>query len=134
MRDSSAKVCPGPTRPQITVPVPVRRETKGAGTDRDLRPAGQFRESRHIQIKLFKILSRLSYLGILKNLKIFIPGVGDFHLGFSSQRFRFLKTGKYFSETKLGSGSGDDEGVVGEGFLSNAATTQCGFSLGGEKV
>ena len=40
----------------------------------------------------------------------------------------------FFSETKLGSGSGNDESVVGEGFLSNAATTQCGFSLGGEKV
>ena len=48
--------------------------------------------------------------------------------------YSFLKLNDFFSETKLGSGSGNDESVVGEGFLSNAATTQCGFSLGGEKV
>ena len=54
-RDSPANFCPGPAcaagQSCGTVPrkfVPVQRDTKSAGTDRDLRPAGQSRESRHI--------------------------------------------------------------------------------------
>ena len=66
-RDSPAIFCPGPACPagqpcgtvprkfvpvplvpQTSVPVPVPRDTKSAGTDRDSRPAGQSRESRHI--------------------------------------------------------------------------------------
>ena len=39
---------PVPLVPQTSVPVPVPRDTKSAGTDRDSRPAGQSREARHI--------------------------------------------------------------------------------------
>ena len=74
-RDSPANFCPGlafpagqscgtvprkfvpvPLVPQTSVPVPVPRDTKSAGTDRDSRPAGQFRESRQ-----FDFLKTLNY-------------------------------------------------------------------------
>ena len=42
------KFVPVPLVPQTSVPVPVPRDAKSIGTDRDSRPAGQSRESRHI--------------------------------------------------------------------------------------
>ena len=47
MRDSPAKICPGPARPADFCNGPGPTGHQKRGTDRDSRPAGQSRESRH---------------------------------------------------------------------------------------
>ena len=42
---------PVPLVPQTSIPVPVPRDAKSVGTDRDLRPARQSRKSRHILVE-----------------------------------------------------------------------------------
>ena len=98
-RDSPAIFCPGPACPagqlcgtvprkfvpvqlvpQTSVPVPVPRDTKSVWTDRDSRPAGQSRKSRHILVEKHKNKKRslwelkitfVNYSQILNDFKFF---------------------------------------------------------------